>query len=58
MSVFEKNIIMEIGSYIAWFGGYISNTNDTGGAKDSGSEADGSNGGDAEAGDQERDEKD
>ena len=34
MSVFEKNIIMEIGSYIAGNGGYMSNTNDAGGSKD------------------------
>ena len=34
MSVFEKNIIMEIGSYIAGNGCYMSNTNDAGGSKD------------------------
>ena len=28
MSVFEKNIIMEIGSYIAGNGGYMSKDND------------------------------
>ena len=34
MSVLQKNIIMEIGSYIAGNGGYMSNTNDADAAKD------------------------